>query len=100
MENNFDALFNATANYAISNTDVKTHVIPAFVSLPGYSIAAFYVFSSDPVTSPPAALQPFFNIPTFTNTARLTNFTSATEELGAGDVFGMRSVQFPLHYDF
>ncbi|KAH0606251.1 uncharacterized protein H6S33_003912 [Morchella sextelata] len=90
LESSFDELFDATAAYAVNNTDIKTHVIPAFVSLPGYSIAAYYVFSSDPVTSPPAALEPFFDIPAFTDTTRITNFTGATEELGAGDVYGMR----------
>ncbi|GAB1522844.1 hypothetical protein RhiTH_005969 [Rhizoctonia solani] len=73
-------------------SDPKTHMISTFISAPSQllQLAAFYTFYSEPVTAPPPAIQPFFNVPTTVNTVGVKTVKQAVDELGTGDVNGLR----------
>ncbi|KAG8717617.1 hypothetical protein FRC08_007100 [Ceratobasidium sp. 394] len=53
-------------------------------------MATFYAFYSEPVTSPPPAIKPFFDIPTTTNTVKVKTVKDAADELTVGTVNGLR----------
>ncbi|CUA67988.1 Bifunctional solanapyrone synthase [Rhizoctonia solani] len=90
----YDALFPIMEAYARQGTesDPKTHVISAFVYVPSQAIemAAFYSFYSEPVTTPPPAIKPFFDVPTLVNTVKVKTVKEAADELGTGTTNGSR----------
>ncbi|KAG8716975.1 hypothetical protein FRC09_014933 [Ceratobasidium sp. 395] len=90
----FDKLFPAVETYARvgAESDPKSHIISAWVNVPSklLNMATFYAFYSDPVSSPPPAIKPFFDIPTTTNTVRVKTVKDAADELTVGTVNGLR----------
>jgi FAD/FMN-containing dehydrogenase len=90
----YDALFPAMEAYAREGTESapKSHIISAFVNIPSklLNMATFYAFYSEPVTSPPPAIQPFFDIPTMSNTVKVKTVNEAVNELTVGTVNGLR----------
>lgn len=92
--NHYDALFPIMEAYARRgiDSDPKTHVISAFVCIPGQAIdmATFYSFYSEPVTVPPLAIKPFFEVPTIVNTVKVKTMKQAADELEVGTVNGLR----------
>ncbi|CAE6505959.1 unnamed protein product [Rhizoctonia solani] len=90
----YDTLFPIMETYARKgvDSDPNTHVISSFACLPsqGIDLASFYSFYSEPVTSPPAAIKPFFDVPAINNTIKVKTVKDAADELGAGTVDGLR----------
>ncbi|KAG9120289.1 hypothetical protein FRC07_004281 [Ceratobasidium sp. 392] len=90
----FDKLFPAVEAYARNGaeSDPKSHIISAWVNTPAklLNMATFYAFYSDPVTSPPPGLKPFFDIPTTENTVKAKTVKEAVDELTVGTVNGLR----------
>ncbi|KAG8763552.1 hypothetical protein FRC12_008494 [Ceratobasidium sp. 428] len=90
----FDKLFPAVETYARvgAESDPKSHIISAWVNVPSklLNMATFYAFYSEPVSSPPPAIKPFFDIPTTTNTVRVKTVKDAADELTVGTVNGLR----------
>ncbi|KAF8686571.1 fad binding protein [Rhizoctonia solani] len=90
----YDMLFPIMEQFARTGieSDPKTHMISTFISAPSQllQLAAFYTFYSEPVTAPPPAIQPFFNVPTTVNTVGVKTVKQAVDELGTGDVNGLR----------
>ncbi|KAG8728362.1 hypothetical protein FRC11_011226, partial [Ceratobasidium sp. 423] len=90
----YDTLFPIMETYARKGieSDPKTHVISAFVCVPSQAIdmATFYSFYSEPVTAPPPAIKPFFDVPTIVNTVKVKTVKEAADELGTGSVNGLR----------
>ncbi|CAE6515122.1 unnamed protein product [Rhizoctonia solani] len=109
----FKALKGGTGNFGISirhlfpimetyarqgiESDPKTHVITMFACLPsqGINMASFYSFYSEPVTAPPAAIKPFFDVPTLVNTVKVKTVKEAVDELGEGG-----DNASPVRYEF
>ncbi|CAE6385828.1 unnamed protein product [Rhizoctonia solani] len=85
----YDALFPIMEEFARDGieSDPKTHMISTFISAPSQSLqlAAFYSFYSEPVTAPPPAIKPFFDVPTTVNTVRVKTVKEAADELGTGN---------------
>ncbi|KAG9081860.1 hypothetical protein FRC06_005362 [Ceratobasidium sp. 370] len=90
----YNALFPAVETYARDGTESapKSHIISAWVNIPSklLDMATFYAFYSEPVTSPPPAIKPFFDIPTTTNTVKVKTVKDAADELTVGTVNGLR----------
>ncbi|KAJ1305447.1 hypothetical protein OPQ81_000457 [Rhizoctonia solani] len=90
----YDALFPIMEAYAREGveSDPKTHVISSFGYAPSQAIdiAAFYSFYSEPVTTPPPAIRPLFEIPTILNTVKVKTVKEATDELAANNADGLR----------
>ncbi|CAE6428494.1 unnamed protein product [Rhizoctonia solani] len=95
----YDALFPIMETYARQGieSDPKTHVIGMFACVPSQSIdmATFYSFYSEPVTTPPPALKPFFDVPTVVNTVKVKTVKEAVDELGEGG-----ESKVPVRYQF
>ncbi|KAH7337969.1 hypothetical protein B0J17DRAFT_660255 [Rhizoctonia solani] len=91
----YDALFPIMETFARKgiDSDPKSHVISAFVCIPSQAIdmATFYSFYSEPVTAPPPAIKPFFDVPTKRNTVKVKTVKEATDELTVGTVDGLRN---------
>ncbi|KAF8754790.1 fad binding protein [Rhizoctonia solani] len=89
----YDMLFPIMEQFARTGieSDPKTHMISTFISAPSQllQLAAFYTFYSEPVTAPPPAIQPFFNVPTTVNTVGVKTVKQAADELGTGNVNGL-----------
>ncbi|CUA67705.1 hypothetical protein RSOLAG22IIIB_13543 [Rhizoctonia solani] len=58
-------------------------------------MASFYSFYSEPVTAPPAAIKPFFDVPTLVNTVKVKTVKEAVDELGEGG-----DNTSPVRYEF
>ncbi|CAE7117521.1 unnamed protein product [Rhizoctonia solani] len=90
----YDTLFPIMETYARKGVedDPKTHVISVFGYVPSQAIdiASFYLLYSDPVTAPPPAIKPFFDVPTLANTVKVKTVKEAADELGTGSVDGLR----------
>ncbi|KDN44669.1 hypothetical protein RSAG8_05434, partial [Rhizoctonia solani AG-8 WAC10335] len=95
----YDALFPIMETYARQGieSDPKTHVISMFACVPSQSIdmATFYSFYSEPVTTPPPAIKPFFDVPTIVNTVQVKTVKEAADELGEGG-----ENESPVRYNF
>ncbi|CAE6444097.1 unnamed protein product [Rhizoctonia solani] len=91
----YDALFPIMEAYAREGveSDPKSHVISAFVCVPSKLIdmATFYSFYSEPVTTPPPSIKPFFDIPTIVNTVKVKTVKEAADELTVGTENGLRN---------
>ncbi|KAH7337971.1 hypothetical protein B0J17DRAFT_717656 [Rhizoctonia solani] len=90
----YDALFQLMEKYAREwvESDPKTHMIPVFVCKPstGLDMATFYNAYSEPVTAPPAAVKPFFDLPNNGSTVAIKTVKEATDELSVGFDDGFR----------
>ncbi|CAE6510565.1 unnamed protein product [Rhizoctonia solani] len=95
----YDTLFPIMETYARQGieSDPKTHIIATFACLPsqGIDMASFYSFYSEPVTAPPPALKPFFDVPTLVNTVKVKTVKEAADELGEGG-----DNTSPVRYEF
>ncbi|CAE6412818.1 unnamed protein product [Rhizoctonia solani] len=84
----YDKLYPIMEKYARDGieSDPKTHVIATFACAPsqGIDMASFYPFYSEPVTTPPPALKPFFDVPTTLNTVAVKTVKQAADELAVG----------------
>ncbi|KAH7337970.1 hypothetical protein B0J17DRAFT_660259 [Rhizoctonia solani] len=89
-----DTLFPIMEKYARDGieSDPKTHVIATFGCAPslGIDMASFYPFYSEPVTTPPPALKPFFDVPTTSNTVAVKTVKDAADELAVGSEARLR----------
>ncbi|CAE6484091.1 unnamed protein product, partial [Rhizoctonia solani] len=90
----YDTLFTLMEKYAREwvESDPKTHMIPVFVSKPstGLDMATFYNAYAEPVTTPPAAVKPFFDVPNNGSTVQVKTVKEATDELSVGFDDGFR----------
>ncbi|KEP48542.1 6-hydroxy-D-nicotine oxidase [Rhizoctonia solani 123E] len=90
----YDKLFPLVEAYARQGpeSDPKTHVISVFVCNPSQNVdmATFYTAYSEPVTTPPAAIKAFFDLPTIRNTVQVKTVKQATDELEVGFDDGLR----------
>ncbi|KAL5633855.1 hypothetical protein ACGC1H_005891 [Rhizoctonia solani] len=90
----YNKLFPLMETYARHGpeSDPKTHMISVFVCNPSQNVdmATFYTAYSEPVTSPPAAIKAFFDVPTIRNTVQVKTVKQATDELGVGVKDGLR----------
>ncbi|KAG8706747.1 hypothetical protein FRC11_007995 [Ceratobasidium sp. 423] len=71
---------------------IPRHVISSFACLPsqGIDLASFYSFYSEPVTSPPPAIKPFFDVPALMDTVKVKTVKDAADEMGVGIEDGLR----------
>ncbi|KAH7332620.1 hypothetical protein B0J17DRAFT_678315 [Rhizoctonia solani] len=82
----YNSLFSIMQTYALQGieSDPKTHVISSFIrsASQGIDLATNYLFYSEPVTSPPPAIKPFFEVPSIHNTVKVKTVEDAAGELG------------------
>ncbi|CAE6444246.1 unnamed protein product [Rhizoctonia solani] len=93
----YNTLFSLMETYARKGieSDPKTHIISNFIYYPSQSIEAanFYSFYPEPITAPPPATKPFFDVPTISNTVKVKTMKEALDELSVGSEVKQR-------YDF
>ena len=78
--------------------DPRTHMIQVFTSIPSLNIdmASFYTFYSEPFDTPPAAIKPFFDLPTTHRTAQNKTAKEANYEINEGFDDGLRYLIFQM----
>ncbi|CAE6515128.1 unnamed protein product [Rhizoctonia solani] len=81
----YDKLFPLMEEYARKGveSDPKSHIISVFVCQPSsdLNVAMFYTAYSEPVTTAPAAVKSFFDIPNIQSTVQVKAVKEATDEL-------------------